>query len=173
MSELNLKNKEVKKVRKDGKKITGHAVSRLIKQYGFKGAEGEAKKLLNICIKIARKKGQMNSQFIIYHRDIAENSDITLTTLSKWNVPDRSLVLVISNGKMVTVKDHLDLPAKKEKSLDEAIKELQLFRSTRKKKILASSGNLKKGGIYGFYKRKLGNICFCRSYRSVWTISLF
>ncbi|MFA6184350.1 MAG: hypothetical protein WC682_04605 [Parcubacteria group bacterium] len=74
---------------------SNHAVKRLIKQCGFKGAEDEAKRFISIC----RDKAGKNGNLIIS----AKNLGLSKEKMLKWNMPDDRFYIMFVRGKAPTV----------------------------------------------------------------------
>jgi hypothetical protein len=106
-----------------------HSISRLLKQYGFKGEKGDARKLLGKCLTIAKKNGSSNCQMIISREELG----FPERTFKKWNIPDNKLIVVIEFGVIMTVK-HIPETNKEDKNLDEEIEKLRKAISKKEKR---------------------------------------
>lgn len=77
-------------------KVFNYAVSRLMKQYGFKGTKKEARKLLRVC---SRKVEGSTGRTLIS----TGNSGFPRKKFVKWGIPDGKLIAIINGGNVANV----------------------------------------------------------------------
>lgn len=77
-------------------KVMDHAVSRLMKQYDFKGSEREARKLLRSC---SRKVDGSTGRVIIS----VDNTGFPEEKFKQWNIPSGKLIAIVNFGNITSV----------------------------------------------------------------------
>lgn len=80
--------------------IDGHALQRLNKQYGFKGTNAEARKLLRACRNIAS-----NTDRFLISSESLEAHGISAEKLKKFGIPDGKLFAIITKGVVISIME--------------------------------------------------------------------
>ncbi|GBE16667.1 hypothetical protein BMS3Abin15_00489 [bacterium BMS3Abin15] len=80
--------------------VIAHALQRLRNQYGFKGSDKEARRLLGICRKVAG-----NTDKILISSKSLKAHGISAEKLKKLGIPDGKLFAIISRGVVISVME--------------------------------------------------------------------
>ncbi len=90
-----------KRRKKRTTKITGHANGRLKTQVGFKGCEGDLRKLLKACSRVLKRNGE--SCVMIRSSNLP---GVSLGDLKKWGLVEGKWFAVgESDGTVMTIKE--------------------------------------------------------------------